>query len=470
MTGTIESAAPLEPRTGELLAPGDPGYDEARSVWNGAFDRRPATIARCRSDADVAAAIALARERDLEIAVRGGGHSFSGASICDGGLMIDLSPMRDVSVDAVARRAVCGGGASWADVDAATQAHGLATTGGIISHTGIGGLTLGGGMGWLTRQFGLTIDNLASARVVTADGRVLRAAEDENAELFWGLRGGGGNFGVVTSFEYRLHEVGPTVHVGLLFWDTDKGVDMLRLCREYLPTLPRESGCFMALGLTAPPLPFVPDQHRGVVGHALLVAGFGSAEEHGRLLEPVRAVLPPLFEVVTPMPYTGLQQLVDDSAPWGVRSYDKSLYLDDLSDEVIALLAEGMPLKNSPMSFGPVFWLDGAYTDVADDATAFGGRRAPCYAVEMAAVAPTDDLLEADTAWSRGLWERLRPHARGSGSYVNFMGEYERDRVRSAYGAAKYERLARLKAEYDPENMLHRNANIEPATPAFREG
>lgn len=470
MTETIESPAPHEPRTGELLTPGDPGYDEARSVWNGAFDRHPAIIARCGSDAEVATAVALGRERELEIAVRGGGHSFSGASTCDGGLMIDLGPMRGVSVDPGARRAVCGGGASWADVDAATQVYGLATPGGIVSHTGIGGLTLGGGMGWLTRPFGLSIDNLVSARVVTAGGRVLRAAEDENAELFWGLRGGGGNFGVVTSFEFRLHRVGPTVNVALLFWEADQGVDMLRLCRQYLPALPRDSGCFMALGLTAPPLPFVPEQHVGVVGHALLVAGFGSAEQHGQMLEPVRAALPPLFEVVTPMPYTGLQRLVDDAVPWGIRAYDKSLYLDDLSDEVIALLAAGMPLKNSPMSFGPVFYLDGAYTDSADDSTAFGGRRDPCYAVEMAANAPTAELLEADTVWSRGLWERLRPHARGSGSYVNFMGEYERDRVRSAYGSAKYERLARLKAEYDPDNVFHRNANIEPAVSAAGEG
>lgn len=463
MTETIEPATPLEPRTGELLAPGDVGYDEARSVWNGAFDSRPELIARCRSDDDVVAAIALARERGLELTVRGGGHSFSGASTADGGLLIDLSLMRDVSVDPAAKRAVCGGGATLADLDAATQEHGLATPGGVISHTGIGGLTLGGGMGWLTRQFGLTIDNLVSARVVTVDGRVLRAAEDENPDLFWGLRGGGGNFGVVTSFEYALHEVGPTVHVALMFCEADKGADMLRLSREFVPGMPRNAGAMIVLGLTAPPLPFVPEEHVGVVGHALLVAGFGSAEDHARLIAPVREALPPLFEVVTPIPYTGLQQLIDDSCPWGIQCYDKSLYLDDFSDDVIALLAERMPSKSSPMSFGPIHCIGGAYADVPEDATAFGGRRKPCYVVEMAAVAPTDDLLQADTAWARDLWEALQPHAGGTASYVNFIDYFEQDRIRSAYGAAKYERLARLKAEYDPENVLHRNANIEPA-------
>lgn len=462
-TAAPSLAPPGALSTGELLVRGDDGYDEARSIWNGAIDRYPAVVARCRSTADVLAAVAFGRDQGLEIAVRGGGHSFAGASVCDDGLMIDLSAMRQVSVDPKARRAVCGGGATWADVDAAAQAHGLATPGGIISHTGIGGLTLGGGMGWLTHRHGLTVDNLLSARVVTADGRVLRAAEDENPDLFWALRGGGGNFGVVTSLEYRLHPVGPTVHLGLLFWGLEDGPEALRLAARVTSDLPRDAGALLAVGLTAPPAPFVPERHQGTLGHALLLAGFGSAEEHAQLVDQVRAALPPLFEFVAAMPYTGLQRLLDEAAPWGIRAYEKALHLPALTDAVVDRLTEWAPRKSSPMSFLPVFRLDGAYSGVRDDATAFGGGRSPCYVVNMDGSAPTPELLAADREWVRGVWEALRPHALGSGSYVNFMAEYEDDRVRASYGPAKYARLAQVKAAYDPDNVFHLNANIAPA-------
>ncbi len=273
---------------GRLIGPSDADYDDARSLWNADFDRRPALIARCTSSDDVAIALAEARDRGWEVAVRGGGHSYTGASGVDDGLVIDLTEMRAVDVDPVARRATVGGGATWADFDAATQEHGLASTGGIVSHTGVGGLTLGGGMGWLVREHGLAIDNLVAAEVVTADGRTLRTSAEVYPDLFWALRGGGGNFGVVTSFTFRLHPVGPDVHVGLLFWELGRGARALAMIRDRTPTMPHRTGVLVAAGLTAPPAPFVPEQHHAAVGNALIVAGFGTAEEHAAALAPFR--------------------------------------------------------------------------------------------------------------------------------------------------------------------------------------
>ncbi len=453
--------------TGKVILPDDPDYDSARSVWNGAISRRPAVIARCSSAKEVAAAIQFGRAQGLEISVRGGGHNFAGFAVCEGGLMIDLSGMRQVKVDPAARRAVCGGGATWGDLDGATQAHGLAVTGGFISHTGIGGLTLGGGIGWLTRKAGLSSDNLISGEVVTVDGRVLRASHDENADLFWAIRGGGGNFGVVTSFEYRLHQAGPLVHLGLFFWGVDKGKEALRFSRDFIKTLPENMGTLIA-GLSAPPAPFVPSQHHFTPGYALLVVGFGSAEEHARIVKPIREALPPLFELVTPMPYTQLQRMFDEANPWGILAYEKALYLDDLTDDAIAVFTEHLPRKKSPLSFVPVFVLDGAYRKVGEDDSAFGGSRQALFGFNIAAICPAPDLLQADRAWVRAFWEALRPYANSSGSYVNFMAEYEEDRVKASYGATKYARLARIKADYDPDNVFHLNANIKPALERVR--
>ena len=449
---------------GEVLLPHDAGYDEARSVWNGDIDRRPALIARCGAPAQVAQAIALARHEGLELSVRGGGHNFGGSAVCDDGVMIDLSPMNDVTVDAAARRARCGGGATWADLDGATQAHGLGVTGGFISHTGVGGLTLGGGMGWLTRMAGLSCDNLVSAEVVVADGRVLRASVEENEDLFWAIRGGGGNFGVVTEFEFALHEVGPLAQLGLFFWPAEQGVEALRHSRSVVAGLPAGVGALIA-GLSAPPAPFVPEQHHFAPGFALLVASWGSPEAHAELVAPVRDALPPLFELVTPIPYTELQKMFDEGNAWGMHAYEKALYLDELSDEVIDIFAEQLPRKASPLSFVPVFPLDGAYQQVGDDDTAFGGSRSARFVFNIAALCPVPDLLPADRAWVRSFWEALRPHASGSGSYVNFMTDVEEDRVRAAYGPAKYERLARIKGDYDPDNVFRNNANIKPLVP-----
>jgi FAD/FMN-containing dehydrogenase len=446
---------------GVVMSPGHRDYDTARSLWNGAIDHRPAVVAGCLRASDVAEALRFARDQELEVSVRGGGHSFSGASVCDAGLMIDLSRMNGVSVDPAARRARCGGGTTWAALDAATQEHGLATPGGTISHTGVGGLTLGGGFGWLTGKAGLSCENVVAAEVVTADGRILHASAAENPDLFWAIRGGGGNFGVVTSFEFQLHEVGPMVQLGLLFWAQDRGTEALRLIAQVLPTLPRTMGALLAC-LNAPPAPWVPAEHQLQPGYALLVAGFDGPESHTAFLNEVRAALPPSFDFVTPMPYTGLQQMLDESAPWGINAYEKAHYLDELSAGAIDVIDDQMPRKSSPMSFCPAFPLGGAYRDAAENASAFGGRRSAGLVFNAAAVCPTPELLAADRAWVRGFWEALRPYA-NAGSYINFMAEYDEDRVRAAFGP-KYDRLAAIKATYDPDNVFHRGVNIKPAS------
>ena len=452
---------------GQALTSGDSEYDSARSVWNGAIDRKPAVIARCTSAAQVADAIRFARSNKLEIAVRGGGHNFAGHAVCDGGMMIHLGAMNGVTVDPAARRAVCGGGATWGDFDAATQQHGLATPGGFISHTGVAGLALGGGIGWLSKKAGLTCDNLVAAEVVTADSRILRVSKDEHADLFWALRGGGGNFGVVTSFEFALHPVGPMVNVALFFWGLEHGTEALRYSRDFIKTLPAEAAGFLAIALSAPPAPFVPEQYRFRPGHALLVAGFASPEEHAAIVAPVRSALPPLFELVTPIPYLALQQMFNDGAPWGLPAYEKSLFLDELTDAAIATIGEHASKKQSPLSFCPTFAMTGAYRSRADADTAFGGSRSAGYVFNIAAQGPTRELYEADRNWVRAFWDAMRPHASDAGGYVNFMAEPDEDRVRVAYGAAKYERLAHIKAEYDPDNVFHLNANIKP-TPSAR--
>jgi hypothetical protein len=447
---------------GTVISESDPDYDTARSVWNGAINRRPAVIARCSDAEQVAAAVRFARNAGLEISVRGGGHNFAGFAVADGALMIDLSGMRSVRVDAEARRAVCGGGCTWGDIDTASQQHGLAVTGGFISSTGIAGLTLGGGIGWLTRAHGLSADNLVAAEVVTADGRIVRASADENPELLWALKGGAGNFGVVTTFEYELHPVGPMVNLGFFFWPVDQGRQALRFAREFTRTLPENNGVLVA-GLNAPPAPFVPEQHHFAPGFGLIVVGLGTPEEHAAVVAPIRDQLPPLVEFVTPIPYTMLQQMFDEGNPWGILAYEKALHLDELSDAAIDVIAEHLPRKQSPLSFMPVFLVDGAYARVPDDATAFSGRRSARWVVNIAAICPAPEMLPPEREWVRDFWEALRPHALGSGSYVNFMSEYDEDRVRASYGADKYARLARIKATWDAENVFHLNPNIKPA-------
>jgi FAD/FMN-containing dehydrogenase len=317
-------------------------------------------------------------------------------------------------------------------------------------------------MGWLSRQFGLSLDNVMSVQVVTADGRILRAAADENPDLYWAVRGGGGNFGVVTQFEFRLHEAGPMVQYGLLFWGLDQGVEVLTTARDLLPTLPLDVNIVIA-GVNAPPAPFVPEQHQFQPGFALIVVGFGSPEHHEETLAAIRRAAPaPLFEFATPMPYTALQQLLDESNSWGKYCYDKGSYLADLTDDAIQVIAEHVALKTSPLSATLFYRLDGAFCDVGEDDTAFSGTRAPQYAIFIIAVCPVPEMLAAERAWVRSFWDALQPHTLGIGSYVNAMSEVDQDRLKAGYGDAKYERLARIKAEYDPDNVFHRNANIPP--------
>ena len=445
---------------GTVLGPGEIGYDDARRLWNAQYDRRPAVIAQVRTAEDVSAAVRFGVARGLEIAVRGGSHSMSGASSVDDGLMIDLSEMNQVTVDVDARRARVGGGALLRDLDAATQAHGLAVPAGMISHTGVGGLTVGGGMGWLTRQHGLSIDNLESVRIVTAGGSILRAAEDENPDLFWAVRGGGGNFGVVTEFEFRLHEAGPMVNYGLLFWGLDQGGDVLRMARELIPSLPPTFNV-VPVCLNAPPAPFVPAQYHFQPGYGLAVIGFGSPEEHAEVLAEIRGTLPPLFEFATPMPYVALQQSLDEANDWGHYCYEKGTYLEDFTDGAIEVITEHVPKKTSPMSAVLFYRLDHAYSEVDDDANAFGGGRTDRYVMFAIAQTPVPETQAAEVEWARAFWDALQPHAINIGTYINGMTESDDARIRATFGP-KYDRLVELKRKYDPDNVFHRNVNIKP--------
>ena len=447
--------------SGTVSRPGEAGYDEAVNIWNAAIGRRPAVVASCTTSQDVAAALAFARQQGLEVSVRGGGHNYAGFSLCEDGLMIDLTPMKAVSVDPGARRAKCGGGTTWGELDAATQAHGLAVPGGFISRTGVAGLTLGGGFGWLSRLAGLSADNLVGAEVVTADGTVLHASETDNPDLLWAIRGGGGNFGVVTEFEFQLHPVGPILQLGLFLFRPDQGKEMFQFARDFVETLPDACGVFMA-GLSAPPEPFVPEDLHFSPVFGLVVVGFGDEEEHARLIEPIKQALSPIVELITPIPYVGLQQMFDASAPWGMHNYEKAVYLSEFSDGAIDAIVEHQAKKMSPLSFVPIFPLGGAYRSADDDATAFGGSRDYRFVVNVSATAMSPDDYEAERAWSRDYWSALVEHATGVGSYVNFMTEYDEDRVRSAYGP-KYERLQQIKAALDPDNVFHLNQNIPPA-------
>lgn len=448
--------------SGVLGRPGEADYEEAVNIWNAAIDRRPALVARCATSLDVSTALRFAAREGLEVSVRGGGHNYAGCSLTDGGLMIDLTPMKSVSVDPGAHRARCGGGTTWGEIDAATQAHGLAVPGGFISRTGVGGLTLGGGFGWLSRLAGLSSDNLVGAEVVTADGSVVHASERDNSDLFWAIRGGGGNFGVVTEFEFRLHQVGPMLQLALFLFRPDQGRDLFRFARDFVEGLPRECSVFMA-GLSAPPEPFVPQELQFTPVYALAVVGFGDEEEHAGLIQPVKQALEPIVELVTPIPYVGLQQMFDASAPWGLHNYEKAVYLSELSDGAIDVILEHQAKKMSPLSFVPIFVLGGAYQEADENDTAFGGSRDLRYIINISATAMSADDYEAERAWSRDYWADLVKHAAGIGSYVNFMTDYEADRVRSAYGP-KFGRLQEIKAIYDPHNMFHLNANIPPAS------
>ncbi len=447
---------------GTLIQPHDEGYHEARAVWNGTIDRHPAVITKCAGTADVIAAVNFAREHDLEIAVRGGGHNVAGTAVCDDGIVIDLSAMRAVWVDPRTRTARVQGGALWSDVDHETQAHGLATTGGIVSHTGVAGLTLGGGIGWLMRKHGLTADNLLSADVVTADGEFIRASEDEHSDLFWALRGGGGNFGIVTSFEFALHPVGPTVLAGPVFWAADDTADVLRFYRNFARDAPDELGTVIRFG-TIPPLPAVPEELHWRPAVAINACYAGPVDEGERVLRPLSEHGTPLLDLVSPKPYLAHQGGLDSTVLHGWHYYWKSTDLPELSDDLIDVFVDHAFAAESPRSYSVLFHLGGAVSRVDDDATAYTGRGSP-HNININGVWRPDEeekYVESETAWTRRFFDALEPHREGV--YVNFLDADDgTQRVRESYGEDTYRRLTEIKTEYDPENVFHLNQNIEP--------
>jgi FAD/FMN-containing dehydrogenase len=434
---------------GELIRPGNESYDEARKVWNGMFDRRPALIARCTGTADVMSAVNFARDNNLLVAVRGGGHSIPGHSVCDGGLVIDLSPMKAVRVDPAARTARAQAGVKWIEFDHETQAFGLATTGGTASDTGIAGLTLGGGLGWLSSKYGLTVDNLISADVVTADGRFLTASARENPDLFWALRGGSGNFGVVTSFEYQLHAVGPTILGGMVAYPLGKAKEVLRFYREFSKDAPDELTVYAAL--------LNPPDGDTVV--ALFCCYCGPLDKGEEVIRPLKSLGPPVQDMLGPIPYVAQQRIFDDGFPAGSNYYTKPDFLADLTDEAIEVFAEYAATKPSPLSGVLVQTARGAASRVASDAMAFRHRAFPYAPLIVSQWLDAADS-EENVGWARDFWRALQPFA-GGGVYVNDLSHDDEDRVRVAYGA-NYDRLVALKKKYDPDNFFRLNPNIKP--------
>lgn len=435
---------------GELLHQGHPDYDAARRVYNVMIDKRPALIVRCRGVADVIAAVNFARTHDALVAVRCGGHNVAGSSTCDGGLVIDLSPMKGIRVDPVRRTVRAEGGVTWGELDRETQVFGLATTGGVFSTTGIGGLTLGGGIGYLNRKHGLSCDNLLSADVVTADGRVLVASAAENDDLFWALRGGGGNFGVVTSFEYRLHPVGPVL-AGMLVHPLDRAKEALRFYRDFAATAPDEVRVDASLG-TSPDGP----------GLAIVVCYCGSVEEGERVLRPLRQFGPPVEDTIAPVPYKTIQTLLEAVIPPGYCHYWKSSFLRELSDDAISTAVDSFPTVSSPQSLVIIEHLGGAISRVGEQDTAYSHRYAR-YTFLVASIWADPAESAKHIEWARNLWGATQPFL-DDAVYVNYLGEGEGEtRVRAAYGA-NYERLVALKSKYDPNNLFRLNQNIRPAT------
>jgi FAD/FMN-containing dehydrogenase len=443
-------------RDAEIIQRSDVSYDDARRVWNRRIDKHPAAIVRCATVGDVVAAVRIARERDVPLAVRAGGHGVTGPGTCDGGLVIDLRPMRDVAVQASAFRARVGGGATCGDLDRATGAAGLAATSAIVSSVGVAGLMLGGGFGWLSRAFGLTADHLISASVVMADGRLVTASEEDDPELLWALRGGGGNFGIVTSFELALHAIGP-VTGGLILHGADRLGDALGLFREFADTASDELTVKLFV-ITAPPAPFVPEWLRGQRAVALVVCHVGSVDRAAKELEPLRRFGPPAMDLVAPMPYPAMQQLLDASVPVDVSSGSRACYADELSDGAIDALVEGSR-RMTPPSVVHVHHLGGAVAGVAEHATAFANRDAR-FAINVLPSWQQSVDEEPVVGWADDLWRAMQPLAR-RGVYSNFLDDEGPVRVREAYGD-NYERLVGIKRRVDPENLFRINQNIPP--------
>jgi FAD/FMN-containing dehydrogenase len=443
---------------GELIQPGDAGYDAARQIWNGHVQRRPALIARCQGVADVMAAVRFCREHDLPAAVRGGGHAVAGHAICEGGVVIDLSAMTGSRVDPMARTIQLQGGCLNAHLDRESRAFGLAATGGIVSHTGIAGLTLGGGLGHLMRKFGLAIDGLRSCDVVTADGELVVASEQENPELFWGLRGGGGNFGIVTSFTFELHPLGPTVLAGMVGWPMDEAPAVLRFLREFIADAPDEVG-LMANLRRAPSVPVVPEELWGKPIIALVPTYAGPVEEGRDALAAIRELPSPAFDALVAKPYVAQQRMFDAVYPHGRHYYWKSHKLGPLTDDIIDVIVEHSTQITSPLSAIPIFCLGGAVARVPEESTAFPYRDAS-HDINIVASWLPDEAGDADRhiEWVHGMFHALEPHSRGV--YVNFTSDDANERVRQAYNDNQWTRLTALKAKYDPTNFFRMNANI----------
>jgi FAD/FMN-containing dehydrogenase len=457
-TMTPELQALGEDFRGALVHPGEPSYDDLRKVWNGSIDRRPGLIARCTGVADIRSALAFGRRTGGPVAVRGGGHSFPGHSTCDGGILLDLSPLKGIRVDPVRRTARAQAGVLLGELDRETQAFGLATPSGIVTHTGLAGLTLGGGIGWLMRKYGLSIDNLLSVDLVTAEGDLLTASEDVNADLFWGIRGGGGNFGIVTEFEFRLHPVGPIVYAGPIAWPMERSPELLRFYRDWITDIPDELTTAV-IHRWLPALPAIPaDLHgRPVV---MVVASYaGPVEEGERVVAPLKAFAPPLLDLCTPKPFLALQSMLDPSFPRGRWYYLRGCDVAELTDEVIDIAVERGLAIDSPFTSYPIFHLGGAISRVPEDRTAFGGR-SNRHTFNFVGATPGPEGFEQQREWVRDSWRAVAPHQ--IGAYVNFLGDEGTDRIRSAYGAATYDRLRDLKRQYDPANLFRLNQNIPP--------
>ncbi|MFC5176516.1 FAD-binding oxidoreductase [Nocardioides taihuensis] len=444
---------------GTVTGPLDEGYDDARAVRNGMIDRRPAVVVRPANAGDVMTAVRFAADNDLSVAVRGGAHSVPGFGTCDGGVVVDLSAMRGIRVDPLAHTARVEGGATWGDLNAATYPFGLATTGGIISTTGVGGLTLGGGIGYLTRGLGLALDNLLSADVVTGDGTFHVASEKDDGDLFWAIRGGGGNYGVVTSFEFRLSPV-KDIYGGPMFFELDQADDVLRFYREFIADAPEQLGCFPAYQI-APPLPFIPEDRHGEPFIAMVTCWAGDLDQGEKVLQPIRDLAPRVAEMVGPMPYPALNSAFDALVPPGLHHYWKANFVTELTDDAIAAHLEHgprVPVVNSTVHIYPI---NGACHRVAPDATAFAYRDAT-FATVIAGMWPPDQVDDdAGIAWVRDYYDATAPHSE-EGGYVNFMADDDQDRIRANY-KGNYDRLAQIKRTYDPGNLFRHNQNILPA-------
>lgn len=445
---------------GPVFAPGDDGYDDARKIWNAMIDRHPALIVRCTGVADVIDSVKFARKHDVRLSIRSGGHNIAGTSLAEDGLVVDLSHQKGIHLDLTKRTARVQSGVTLGDIDRETAPFGYVVPSGIVSETGLAGLTLGGGFGWLTRSFGWTSDNLLSADVVTADGEFVRASETENAELFWGLRGGGGNFGIVTSFEFQMQKVGPIVAAGLILYPMDKAPDVIKFHREFTAASPDELTTLLLLRI-APPAPFLPESVHGkpVVGMAVCYAG--DAEKGMEAVKELKAFGEPLVDTIQPKPFTAHQSFLDSAQVSGRNYYWKSDYLPGVSNEGADVIMQHSAEFPSPESAILVFQLGGAVSRIADDHSAAAHRDVK-YILNVAGSCIDPALTDGVVSWARGLWSDMRPHSTG-GAYVNFLTEEEgADRVVEAYSAAKLEKLVAIKNKYDPTNFLRLNQNIAP--------